>query len=429
MVYMTGYQETLIDTGVKLPAVPGASLHFPQVRDPGAIRRANRSDILRTVRWYGPLTRSQISDILDLGSATVFAIVQQLLEMQLLQEDSIGVSTGGRRPTLYSFNPRAFFAIGVDVGGLGKIRAVLTDLDGNTLFQNNQEVPVNSGPDIVVPCIVRAVEQIILESGLPRDVIGGIGIAMMGFIDIAKGVVVFDVNKIWINVPLADLIHQHTGLPTQVVNHSSAIALAEKWCGAGRLLDTFVTVNIGVGVGVGMILGGKLYTGPTNKAGQLGHNVVVDNGPLCTCGKRGCLLALAGGQYIAQQAMHDLRLGAASRVLELAGGDINQVTAMLVAEAAACGDPYAVQLIQTAGRYLGIAISWLINLLNPQAVLVGGNLAQAGEVLFAAIRGSVEARVLPEVAEGVQIIEVGLGANARPIGAAIIVLERLMARL
>jgi len=405
-------------------AAPLPTLGIPQARNVSAIGRANRSAVLRAARWYVPTSRRQLSEITGLGSATIFSIVDELTSMGLLVEHGIGESTGGRRPMLYRFNPEAFFAVGVDVGGMGKLRVVLTDLDGRVLSRMISDLATDAPPQVVVQRIASATDQLVAEADIPGEKIRGVGVAMHGAIDLANGVVMSGGHRIWQNVPLAQLIRDKTGLPGHVVNQSSAISLGENWCGAGRDFRTFVCVNVGVNVGVGMILDGKLYTGATNMGGHLGHVTVDQNGPLCWCGKLGCLGMLAGGQAIVERAVRGLRLGASSSISSRVDGRLDQVTADVVAEQAVEGDPYSVQIIQDAGRYLGVVIAWLINVLNPQAVMVGGCVAPAGEVVLDAIRGAVAAQALEQVAENVQIIPVALGMDARAVGAAIVVLER-----
>jgi predicted NBD/HSP70 family sugar kinase len=385
---------------------PGSAFGIAPARDASAVGRANRSTVLRATRWHGPVSRRQLSEITGLGSATVFSIVDELTTMGLLADDGIGESTGGRKPTLYRFNPEAFYAVGVDVGGMGHLRTALTDLDGNVLSRVISQIPVDALPDLLIERIATATDQAIMEAGVEKKNIKGVGVAMNGK-----------------TVPLAQMITDEIGITGYVVNHSNAIPLGEKWCGAGRDLETFVCVNVGVNVGAGMILDGKLYTGSTHLAGQLGHTVVDENGPLCWCGKHGCMGTIAGGDAIAKRVIRDIRLGASSSICSLVNGRLDLVRPAVIAQAAAAGDPYAVQVVQDVGRYLGIGVALLNNLFNPQAVMVGGSIVQAGDVLFQAIRQAAAARAVRELAD-VPIMPVGLGVEARAVGAAIVVLER-----
>jgi predicted NBD/HSP70 family sugar kinase len=371
------------------------------------------------------VSRRQLSEITGLGSATVFSIVDELTDIGLLLDGGVGKSTGGRKPTLYRFNPKAFYAIGVDVGGMGQVRTVLTDLDGNVLSRTTGHVPIEASPRLLIERIASATDQIAPKAQINRGDIKGIGVAMNGRIDVANGVVVFDAHRVWrdVPVPLAQMITDEIGLPGYVVNHSSAVPLGEKWCGAGRDLETFVCINVGVNVGAGMILDGRLYSGATNLAGQLGHTVVDESGPLCWCGKNGCLGAIAGGEAIVKRVVRDIRLGASTSISSLVNGRSDHVTTAVVARAASAGDPYAVQIIQEAGRYLGIGVALVNNMINPQAVMVGGSIVQAGDVLFDAIRHAAAARADRELAD-VPITPVGLGREVRAVGAAIVVLER-----
>lgn len=409
------FSESLLAFGI-LPA-----------RDASAVGRANRSAVLRSARWHGPLSRRELSEITDLGSATIFSIVEELLNMGLLLEGGIGESTGGRKPTLYQFNPEAFYVVGAAVGALGRVRLVLADLDGKVLSKVIIDLPTPATPEEIVQSIASATDQAIREAGTCREKIAGVGAAMYGTVDIAHGVVIDDPYHVLHNLPLAQLITERMGLPGYVINYSNAAALGEKWCGAGRDLDTFLCVNVGIGIGVGMILDGKLYTGASSMAGRLGHTIVDQNGPLCWCGKQGCLGAVAGGGAIIQRTIQGLRLGASSSILDSVGGQLDKITPVTIGQAAAEGDPYAVQIIQEAGRFLGIGIAWLINILNPQAVIVAGGITAAGDVLMDAIRGAVAVQAMSDLFADVQIIPASLGLDARAIGAGIVVLESRLA--
>jgi len=397
----------------------------PDARNAKAIGRDNRSAVLRAVRWHGPLSRGQIAELVGLSSATAFYIVDELKAMNLIVEDGVASSGLGRPPTVYRFNSQACYALGVNVSGMGTVELVTTDLDGQVLARNAIQLPAEVRPEILVDAISTTARDTVAQSGIAWEKIGGIGVAMHGLVDTSTGTVVWDAYKIYASVPLQQMLAERVQLPTYITSHRFAVALGEKWCGAGRDLDTFACVNTGIGVGVGLILDGRSYTGSTGLAGRhIGHMVVNDNGPLCSCGKHGCLQMYAGGKALVEKTVWGLRLGAVSAIANAVEGNFDRITPTLVAQSAAQGDTFAIGVMQEAGRHLGIAIAWLIHVLSPQAIIVGGHVVQAGNVVLDAIKEAVSTRALGEVVENVPIIAAGLGSDADAVGAAILVLGR-----
>ena len=411
----------LNDNGIALNLLP---FGCPPGRDARAVGRANRAMVLHAARWHGPASVRTLASLTGLGHATAFSIAEGLVADDLLSVVGLGESTGGRRPVLYGFNSDAYCAIGVDVGGMGRVRSLLVNLDGAVLGEVVTAVSASVHPQQLAQAIGGTVGELVRQGGIRRDRLKGIGVAMTGLVDFVRGVVVFDGYRVWHDIPLAHLLRSETGLPSYLINHSNAVVLGEKWCGAGRELNTFACVNVGVSVGAGLMIGGQIFPGAANMAGQLGHTIVDDAGPLCTCGKHGCLGVLAGGQAIVRNVVLAMRSGATTDIRAMVNDRDDEVTTAVVAQAAANGDSFAIQTIQEAGRYLGIAVASLVNLLNPEAVLISGDITLAGDVLLEAIRSAVSERAMSQLAASVRILATGLGLRARGVGAAIVALER-----
>ncbi|MBI4758441.1 MAG: ROK family transcriptional regulator [Chloroflexi bacterium] len=391
------------------------------------LRQINRLAVLDVVRQRGPISRTDISRVIKLTPATSFTIVDELVKMGLLRPQGIGSSTGGRRPTLFEFNPTAFFVLGVDIGGLGKMIAVLADLDGNVLARAASELAVGEGPAGVIARIVASLKQVILEAGVERHALRGVGIATPGLADPRTGRIIYSANLGWQDIAIADPVEQAMGLPTWVENNANAMALGESWCGAGRGFQNVICLNVGVGIGAGIVIRGKLYRGSGGLAGEIGHTTVDEDGPRCRCGNHGCLEALAAGPAIARRAVRGIRRGTVTRIADLVQGKLEYVTAEVVSQAAALGDPFALQILEEAGQYVGLGVANLINSLNPDVVVIGGGVAQAGEVFFAGVRRAVAARALQLSAAQARIVPAKLGMDAGAVGATTLVLERSLA--
>jgi glucokinase-like ROK family protein len=397
------------------------------IADLQLVRQINRATILDCVRRHGPISRTDLARITTLTPATTFAIVEELVGMGLLLADGFGSSRGGRRPVLFRFNPSAFFAVGVNIGGLGCIVAVLTDLDGRIRARVSVELAVGEPPAQVIGKIVASARQVIRAAQVDQALIRGAGIAVPGLVDVARGTLLYSTNLDWQDVAIAAPVSDALQLPVYVENNARAMALGENWCGAGRDYQNIVCINVGVGIGAGIVLGGKLYRGRTSSAGEIGHTTIDEDGPLCRCGNRGCLEALAAGPAIAKRAALAMRRGAQTSIAQMLDGDLDAVTAELVAEAALAGDSLAIQLLKEAGSYLGIGVASLINLLNPDAVIIGGGVAQAGEAFLSAIRSAVAIRALDPAAAQTPIVSGALGLDASSIGAATLLLEHGLA--
>jgi glucokinase-like ROK family protein len=257
---------------------------------------------------------------------------------------------------------------------------------------------------------------------VPPDRLAGVGLAVPGLVDMARGVVVESVNWGWKDLPLRSQLAEKLSLPVYVEEDDNALAIGESFFGAGRGMPNVVCVKVGRGLGAGIIIGGALFRGPDNSAGEINHILVDPEGPVCHCGNYGCLGKLVSAAAITGRAVKELKQGAASSILALVHGDLEQVTIALIAEAANAGDPFARQVMEQTGRYLGIGIATLVNLLNPDLVIIGGGILLAGAPLLEPLRRVVKLRTPAAAGQRVQIVPAQLGVEAPAIGAAALVM-------
>ncbi|HIC89317.1 MAG TPA: ROK family protein [Anaerolineae bacterium] len=384
------------------------------------IRRLNRDAILGLIRKQGPISRTALARLVHLTPATVFSIVEELVQDGLVQKSGIGPSQGGRRPMLFEFNPRSYAVIGINIRS-AQVLGVLTYLDAIPQVTIARDYDLEAGAN-VVQLVKDVSRELIAASPVPLERLMGIGLAVPGLIDVERGVVVESRNWGWEELPLREILAQEIDLPIYIEEDDNALALGEGFFGAGRGISNVVCVKVGRGLGAGIIVNGGLFRGPDNAAGEISHILVDPEGPQCYCGNYGCLTRLASAPAIAERAIKGLKQGAVSSLRERVGGDLERITVAMIAEAANAGDPFARQVMEETGRYLGIAIATLVNLLNPDLVIIGGGVILAGAPLLEPIRHVVKLRTHTAPGRRVQIVPAKLGVEAPAIGAATFVM-------
>ncbi len=274
--------------------------------------------------------------------------------------------------------------IGVDVGGT-LLRAARFDDDLNLLERAKQETHSDEGVDAVFDRLVETIRQVL--PGTPGD-LSGIGVALPGPVDSAAGVLIAAPHLPFKNMPIRQMLADALNAPVYIGNDADLAGLAEHQRGAGRGAPTLIYITVSTGVGSGIIIDGRPFSG-RGQGGEVGHMVVAPDGPMCGCGHRGHLEAVAAGSGIERIARRRLEAGEESSLHERAGGDLSRVTAKMVGEAAQAGDPLALSLITDAGRYLGMAVASLMMILHPDRFVFGGGVTRLGPLLFDPMKQAV----------------------------------------
>lgn len=391
---------------------------LPGRRQLEEVRSTNRALLLALARDLRVTTCPALAERSGLSRATAYVIVDELQRAGVLVEAGAGKSNGGRRPQLLRFAPRARFAVGVEMGERD-LHTVLTDLDG-TVLHRDVAVAQGTTPEPVLAAATSSIARLV--SRVPRQHVLGVGFAAPGLVDIESGVVHTAVGYEWGEVPLAALLGERTGFPVSVANRSKAAALGEYYSGAGVGARLLVYVYVGRGIAAGIVRDGTLDAGVNSSAGEIGHITIEPAGNLCDCGNRGCLHTLAAGAVLIAQARAQLRQEGGALLRERCGGTPERLTTVQLAEAARDGDDVARSVVQASGRYLGIAAASVINLFNPDRLILGGPLAAAGPVFLDAVREEARRRALAVPFSAVQICPSALGSDAGAIGAAALVL-------
>lgn len=312
------------------------------------------------------------------------------------------------------------YRIGVDVGGTN-VKIALVDKDGNIIYSNSIPTRAEMGYEYTVSSIKQAISDLMKETKTTKDSIEGIGFGFPGQIDCTNGVVRHLPNiPGWVNIPIAKIMQDEFQLPTKVDNDVRCAALGELNYGAGKGCQNLICITIGTGIGSGLIVNGKIVRGADNSAGEIGHIKLSmdDTSPICGCGDTGCLEAYASGPAIVAMAEEYIKGGKSTKYRELANPDI---TPYVVAEAAKQGDAIAKRIFATMGKYIGIGLASVVNLLNPEKIIIGGGVADAGDILLKPIEKSLKERAMPIAGSSVEIVPAQLGNTAGVIGASLLI--------
>lgn len=360
------------------------------------------------------MSRTELAEQMGLTRAAVSLIVNDLLESKVVLETESRSAPSGRPPIVLEINPERGLVGAIDMGAT-HMSIAIADFAARIHQETEISLDIKAGPEI---CLARAdqmLKQVLADKGLSVSDLAAIGVGVPGPVITEAGMVVAPpIMPGWDHYPIRASLEKIWGCPVTLNNDAELGALGEWAYGAGRGEKNIAYIKVGSGIGAGLILNKQIYGGTTGAAGEIGHLTIDENGPLCNCGNHGCLEAFAGGHAIAQQGQ---ALAASGKRTLLASLPVESITAREVAEAARRGDLHAQEILNRAGAYIGIAIAGLINLFNPSVVIIGGGVAQVGDMLTAPIRQAVRERAMRASEQGVRITTAMLGRRSVLIGA------------
>ena len=310
--------------------------------------------------------------------------------------------------------------IGIDVGGTN-VKLALVNENGQIVYSNSVPTRAEMGYEFTVNNIKQAIYELLKETKLEAKDIQGIGFGFPGQVDYKAGIVRNAPNiPGWVEVPIAKLIEDEFHIPTRVDNDVRCAALGELNYGAGKGCENMVCITVGTGIGSGLIINGKLVRGASNAAGEIGHiKLQMHEGPICGCGDTGCFEAFASGPSIVAMAEEYIKGGKSTKFREMANG--TAITPFIVCEAAKAGDPVAQRIFTIMGEYLGIGLSSVVNLLNPEKIIIGGGVADAGEILMRPLVDTLRKRAMKIAGSAVEVVPAQLGNTAGVIGASLLI--------
>lgn len=308
-------------------------------------------------------------------------------------------------------------SIGVDLGGT-HLRVGVVDKDGRILKKVEGSTSVQDGKDKVIERLIEIIRTFLEEAKSESLDIIAIGLGAPGIINIKKGIMAVAPNlPDWVDVPLRDIIGENTGIPVVLDNDANAWAFGEKWIGAGRDFQDFILITLGTGMGGGIIHKGDIFHGADGMAGEIGHMTVNPDGPVCGCGNNGCLQVYASAKGIVERTIGAIEAGAETKLRELTEGNFYRISSDMVYEAAKEGDSFARDIMREMGRYLGIGMANLINIFNPEAIIIGGGVSEAWDLFIEPAKKEIQRRAFIIPAERTAIIQSSLSEGGL-IGAA-----------
>ena len=371
------------------------------------LREVGRLRVLQALHDNVHTSRTQLVKLTGLSRATVSSLVADLIAAGLVHEDG-GTAELETRPTgrpaqPLSLNPRAVYALGADIGHQ-HVRVMLCDLFGTPVWDTAVAQDVDRTPHQTLDLTAELVGRALREQDVPRERVLGLGVGIASPVDKSTGALGAEgIMTGWGGIRPGSELEQRTGLPTRLMNDADAGALAERLYGAGRDSGDMVYIRLSAGIGAGLVAGGTLLTGSRGLVGEIGHLPAVPSGRVCRCGNRGCLETVASPVAIA-------RLLQDSWDEPVSAADLPR----LLAE----HSEGAIRAVEDAGEAVGRALAVLVTLLNPTLIVVGGELAVAGEVLFAPLRRAIDRYALPSAAREVKVVRGALGGCAEARGAA-----------
>jgi len=378
------------------------------------------------VRKMGPLSRTDLAELLDLSRGSVTAIAGNLVELNVLSEVGHGKSEGGRRPKLLDVNAGLGFIAGVDIGATS-VDLALADFRGEILERRSEPADVRDAPNQVLDRVNELITNMLAEQdALERDLVG-LGIGVPGPVQFPSGLLIEPpLMPAWDSFPIKDYLRRKFPQVNPAVdNDVNIMAMGEARVGGGKGIENFFYIKIGTGIGCGVIARREIYRGCDGTAGDVGHICVDYNGPICHCGNAGCLEIMAAGPAIAKRGMEAAKNGESKIMAK--GMDINngKLTAKDIGNAAAAGDQAAIRIIAESGRMIGGVLAGLVNFYNPRAIFIGGGVSKIGHHLLSTIRQATLRRATALSTRSLIIDYSKLGDDAGVYGAIWLAIENV----
>lgn len=383
------------------------------IGNPSVLKKVNRVRVMNYLNNHGPTSRAQLARSTGLDGKTITNICNNLLSDRLIIPQKLVLGLRGRPPEVLSINNDAAFAIGVDFGAQ-QVTGLIIDIGGNVKTRIRREYDFPGSKDFLLKEIEAIITELLDTIDLEtRQKIKAIGLCVPGLINKSAGIVVQSVNiHGFHDVPIVEFIQKRFSFDVILEEASRTMALAEMWFG-DRTRKSFLCIDLGYGIGMGIIENGVLYQGANGRSGEIGHTIVQPGGHKCRCGKRGCLETIASGRALGEKASE---MGITQPCPE-------KRTAKAVYESAKAGNTKAQEILKQAGQYIGIAIANVINLFDPQAVLLNGGLINAGEMLINPLKETVAQHSISSSDLPCDIEESKVGLDASVLGAAMLPLR------
>ena len=380
--------------------------------------------IIKNLFLYGAMTNTDLGQFVKLSTPKIISLLNELKAEGLVEELGQGNSSGGRRPNLYGNKEDAFYIIGISINIYKTSVSIFNAKNQRVTDDQILTLTISHGTSIIDP-IVDFTENVIREKQIPREKILGIGIEMPGMVDSETGI-----NKTYMvsDQPVAEVFRKKFGMEVLIENDAKTRAFAELRFGLAHGRKNILAIHLDWGIGLGIIVNGKLYKGRDGFAGEFGHLPMVDNGILCKCGKQGCLETIASGTAIARMAKEGMETGRSTFLGELSDHDQENNEIRKVVQAATMGDQYSISILANVGHWLGKGLAYLIQIFNPELIILGGRMSEANQFILPPIQQSIQIFCNPELGNEIEIKVSELGSKAGIQGVAALFLEHVLDR-
>jgi glucokinase-like ROK family protein len=400
----------------------------PFSADQDIVRRINKSLVLNTLRLHAPISRAEVAKITGLNRSTISNIVASLIEDGLVYEQETKASPIGRPSISISLKPDGGAVIGVEIG-VDFISVLLTDFIAQPIWQQSiTSNPLKSKFEILAAA-EELIDQAIAESDQRQLRLLGIGVGLPGLVNVKQGELIFAPNLKWKDLPLRQMWNQHFHLPVFLENEANLSALGEYYFGTAKHIDNFIYLSSGIGLGAGIIIGGKLFRGGHGYAGEIGHIQRDPNGDRCGCGRIGCWETQVGPQPVLQKIRKTWSEQPNLALPSDVSANLENLTFQNAVDAALNGNDVCLRAFQEVAGHLASGITDLVNVFNPELVVIGGTLGQAREILEPVIKETIRVEGLTPSANQVQIAFSARGKDACVYGAIAIVLDDIVREL
>lgn len=387
---------------------------------PGVVRTHNAAVVLHQLRLYAPLSRADLAKRIGLNRSTVSSIVTQLLDAGLIHETTPQRDKFGRPGLSLALNPMGGCAVGLEIDQAGG-RVVLTDFTADIIWRGRMRVQPREPQDSYLRCAEELVRQALLQAQVRELRVMGVGLALPGLVDVHKGELCYEPSLRWYDIPFRTRLGKRFGLPVLIENNANAAALGEFYFGACQGAPNFIYIGAGAAMGGGIVINGELFRGRGGFAGEMGHMMIDPDGAHCSCGRQGCWETLVGPQ----QVVAAYRRRAPQDALKLKE-DADESCFAQIIHAAEAGDLAALAVMEEVGRYLGVGIANLVNIFNPQLVVLGGDYSLAHETVIPAIKEAIKQQSLFPMRTALSVLPSQRGVDDSILGAAALVLDDRM---
>lgn len=377
--------------------------------------------IIRTIYFNGPVSNAELARNLLLSTPKINSLLQEMIAEGLVKELGPGDSSGGRRPAIYGLVEDGFYVVGITMNIKRSIISIFNS--NNREIAPPQFFPVKMQPDFQIFHQLNVhLNEVLEQNNIPKDKVIAVGMELPGLVNQTIGI-----NKTYF--PDIENLDQEIakifGLPVFFDNDAKIRTFAEQQFGLAKGRKQVLMLHIDWGVGLGLILNGELYSGKSGFSGEFGHIPMVENGLLCQCGKKGCLETIASVMAIARMAREGLEAGNSSLLSNLVDNNLDKIDPNTVIQAAQDGDQFCISILTEVGYWLGRGITHLIQIFNPELIIIGGKVAEAGQFLTAPIHQAIFTYSNRDISNDTEIMFSAMGTRAGTIGAAAFAVEKL----